>query len=56
MQNSDLIPGSTPVTISGASTKNFIVGGNGVPTGSRVNTVVIDKLTGVIHAAGFVTP
>lgn len=56
MQNSDLIPGSTPITISGTSTKNFIVGGNGVTIGSRVNTVVIDKLTGTIHAAAFLTP
>jgi len=56
MQNSDLILGAVPISISGTSTSNFIVGGNGVTTGTRVKTVVVDKLTGAIHAAAFLTP
>lgn len=55
MQNSDLAAGGVPITISGTSTKNFIVGGNGITIGTKVNTVVIDKTVGSIHANSFLT-
>jgi hypothetical protein len=56
MQDSNLIMNGVPVTISGTSTSNFVVGLSAITIGSKVKTVVIDKSTGNIHAAAFLTP
>jgi len=52
MQNSHCEMGAVPITISGTSTSNFIIGSNTITIGTRTKTTTIDSNTGDIRTNG----